>query len=251
MNRIYFRLVLFAVLALVILGVGCSGEQPTQAPSTTPSAGEQERGAPSSTAGERAAVEVGTPTDAPSPAGAAKGKGTIKGVLKSPYARTAEGVAFVVDIKGAQFNPPAQNPSMDQKNKIFTPHLLPIVAGSTVDFPNTDDVRHSVYSRDGSSTSFNLGQYPAGEVKQVQFPEAGITHLACNIHTEMSAYVISRPNPYFALIDRRGNFEIRDVPAGQWELSFFHEKIETKTIGVRVEADTEVSVEFTDLKRKR
>ena len=178
--------------------------------------------------------------------------GTIKGVLKSPYARIAPSVIYIEKIEGREFELPEKNPVMDQKNKIFTPHLLPILVGSTIDFPNTDDVRHSVYSRKESADDFNLGQYDVGIVKHVKFETVGVTHLGCNIHAEMSAYIITRQNPYFTVIGKKakGNFVIQDVPAGTWNLTFFHEKIKQKTIEVTVEAGSEAIVEFTGLKRK-
>lgn len=177
--------------------------------------------------------------------------GSIKGRLKSPYARIARGVVYIERVDGRSFELPEKNPMMDQKNKIFTPSLLPILVGSTVDFPNTDDVRHSVYSRKKAATDFNLGQYDAGIVKRVKFDKVGVTHLACNIHTEMSAFIIACQNPYFAMTDKKGNFEIPDVPIGTWKLTFFHEKIKTATIDVTVDAGKKVDVEFTGLKRKR
>ncbi|MBI4612465.1 MAG: hypothetical protein HY720_02540 [Planctomycetes bacterium] len=178
------------------------------------------------------------------------GTGTVKGVLKSPYVRLAEGVAFIERVDGLKFEPPPKNPVMDQKNKIFTPHLLPVLAGTTVDFPNTDDVRHSVFSRPGSKSPFNLGQYDAGVVKQVKFEEVGVTHLGCNIHSEMSGYIVVCQNPYFAVTDRKGEFTIPDVPAGSFKLTFFHEKIQAVALDVTVEAGKETSVEFANLKRK-
>ncbi len=177
--------------------------------------------------------------------------GSIKGRLKSPYARVARGVVYIEKVDGRKFELPEENPVMDQKNKIFKPHLLPVLVGSTVDFPNTDDVRHSVYSRKNAAKDFNLGQYDVGTVKRVKFDQVGVTHLACNIHTEMSGFIIACQNPFFTMTNKKGNFEISDVPAGTWKLTFFHEKIKTATIDVTVGAGQETNVEFTKLKRRR
>ncbi len=246
MKRLSPAMLALAALALVSLAAGCSKEEGSKAPAISP---------PDDTASSGARAPAGSPEPSiPSPdtlpPAAVEGSGTIKGVIKSPYVRIAEGVVFVENVE-AEFEPPNKNPVMDQKNKIFTPHLLPILVGSTVDFPNSDDVRHSVYSRKGSATNFNLGQYPTGVVKHVKFDEPGVTHLACNVHKEMSAYVITNPNPYFALTDRKGNFEIRNVPAGRRTLTLFHEKLEPKTIEVTVEANKDTFVEFTGLRRGR
>lgn len=178
--------------------------------------------------------------------------GSIRGMLNSPYAKLATGIVHIVEVNGEEFKPCEKSPVMDQRNKIFVPHVLPVLVGSTVDFPNTDDVRHSVYSRKGSANDFNLGQYDAGIVKHVKLDTVGITQLACNVHTEMSAYVIAFQNPYFAVTDRKTKmFLIPDVPPGTYELTFFHEKIESVSLEVAVEPGKETYVEFTKLKRKR
>lgn len=177
--------------------------------------------------------------------------GSIRGKIKSPYARLARGVVYIKEVKDVKFEILENNPVMDQKNKIFTPHVLPVLVGSTVNFPNTDDVRHNVYSRESSTNKFNLGQYDAGVVKHVKFDKLGITHLGCNVHAEMSAYILVLQNPYFAITEKNGEFSIADVPAGKWELTFFHERIKEVKLDVTVEAEKESTVEFTKLKRKR
>ena len=96
-----------------------------------------------------------------------KKTGTIKVSLKSPYARLVEGVVYVVDVQGKKFQLPWKNPVVDQKNLIFIPHVRGILVGSTVDFPNSDTVRHNVYSTPDSPTVLNHGTYPPEEVKHV------------------------------------------------------------------------------------
>lgn len=177
--------------------------------------------------------------------------GSIRGKLKSPYVRLAQGVVFIVEVKGRDFPPPEKKPVMDQKNKMFTPHILPVQVSSTVDFPNTDDVRHSVYTRKGSANQFNLGQYDTGIVKHVKFEKSGVTHLGCNVHVEMSGFIVSCQNPFFTLASRKGDFFIDNVPPGLYQLTFFHEKIKEKTIEVTVAPGKETQVTFTGLKRKK
>ncbi|MBI2899801.1 MAG: hypothetical protein HYY17_06425 [Planctomycetes bacterium] len=176
--------------------------------------------------------------------------GTIRGVLKSPYAKLAEGVVYIEEVKDRKFVPPTKNPRMDQKNKIFIPHALPVLVGSTVDFPNTDDVRHNVYTEKGSPFEFNLGEYAAGVVKHVTPDKAGVLSLRCNVHTEMYAYIVVCPNPYFGTTDKKGATVIRNVPPGKYRLTFFHEKLKSKTIEVTVEAGKDAAADFTGLERR-
>ncbi len=180
-----------------------------------------------------------------------KGKtGTIKGTIKSPYARLAEGVVYIEEVKDRKFVLPSKNPLMDQKNKIFVPHVLPVLVGSTVDFPNTDDVRHNVYTEKGSPYEFNLGEYQAGEVKQVKPDKCGLLSLRCNVHTEMNAFIVVCQNPYFGTTDKKGAYLIRNVPPGKYRLTFFHEKLKSKTIEVTVEAGKDAAADFTELEKR-
>ncbi len=177
--------------------------------------------------------------------------GTINVTINSLYARLAEGVVYVVAVPGAEFQPPRENPVQDQKNLVFLPHAQGVLVGSEIDFPNSDNVRHNVYSTPDSPQLFNLGTYPPEEVKQVTFDKLGVVSLRCNVHAEMSAYLVVSPNPYFATTDKRTQQAIiRDVPPGTYKLSFFHERLEPKELEVTVEAGEEAVLEFTDLTRK-
>lgn len=180
-----------------------------------------------------------------------QGTGTVKGKLNNRYARFVEGVVYIPKMQGRTFRLPPQNPMMDQKDLIFTPHILPVLVGSTVDFPNSDTVRHNVFSTPKSAKIFNLGNYSSGVVKHVTFDEPGEVALLCHVHAEMSAYVIVCRTPYFARTNKRdGSFVIPNVPAGSWELTFFHQKLKAKTIPITVTAGKETIVEFADLKRR-
>lgn len=104
-----------------------------------------------------------------------------------------------------------------QKNKMFTPHLLVVPVGSSVAFPNADPFFHNVFSLfDGKR--FDLGLYEAGSTRSVLFPREGVSYIFCNIHSEMSAVVISLNTPFYSIADAYGLFHLRDVPAGNYEL---------------------------------
>lgn len=177
-------------------------------------------------------------------------KGTITGTLKNPFARKYPAAVYVADVPGAIFELPKAHPVMDQKNLVFTPHVLPVFVGSTIDFPNSDDVRHNVYTTRDSVCQFNLGTYPAGEVKRVRCDNVGMISLLCNVHAEMSGYIVVSPTPYFATTDTRGEFSIPDVPPGTYRLTFWHEKLASTVVEVAVEPGREAYVEFSGLERK-
>ncbi len=143
--------------------------------------------------------------------------------------------------------PPEKHPVMDQKNLIFIPHILPIQKGTTVDFPNSDQVRHNVFSPRGEVTQFNLGTYAAGVTKSVTFDKVGEILLLCNVHAEMSAYIVVLPSPFFTTTDRDGTFSIEGIPPGPYTLKTWHEK--RRPVSQEVEIPTggtaEVLVELT------
>ena len=102
---------------------------------------------------------------------------------------------------------------LDQRNLEFSPHVLVVRVGTTVDFPNNDRVFHNVFSfRDGKV--FDLGMYPVGALKHVTFDRPGLSRIFCNIHPGMAAYVMAVDSPFFAVSDQMGNFTIAEVPSG-------------------------------------
>src|SRR5271163_36640 len=104
-----------------------------------------------------------------------------------------------------------------QKNKMFTPHLLVVPVGSSVAFPNADPFFHNVFSLfDGRR--FDLGLYEAGSTRSVVFSREGVSYIFCNIHSEMSAVVISLATPLYSLADTQGVFHLPNVPDGDYDL---------------------------------
>jgi plastocyanin len=144
------------------------------------------------------------------------GRVIVHGVLDS-----SDAVVYIDKIPGKTFAPPTTPVTLDQVNLRFTPHVLPVLAGTNVAFPNSDPVRHNVFSPT-ASWKFNLGTYPRGSTKFRVFDKPGAITLLCNVHAEMSAYVIVTETPYFAVTDKAGNFTIRNVPPGTYVLKTWH-----------------------------
>jgi plastocyanin len=155
-------------------------------------------------------------------------KGVVEGgkkIRKSPV---------VVYLSGTQgeYKKPAANPTMDQRNMSFIPHVLPIQTGTTVDFLNNDEVKHNVFSPDHEK--YNLGTWPQGTVKEYTFTKQGVYTQLCNVHPEMEAFIVALDTPYFALTDKDGNFEIKDVPPGDYTMKVWHEKLRFKKQQINV-----------------
>jgi plastocyanin len=99
---------------------------------------------------------------------------------------------------------------LDQRNLSFSPQVLAVRVGTTVDFPNNDRVFHNVFSfHDGKR--FDLGMYPVGALRHVTFDKPGLSRIYCNIHPNMAAYVIAVDTPYLAVSDESGSFTIASV----------------------------------------
>jgi plastocyanin len=115
-------------------------------------------------------------------------------------------------------------PRMDQRNEAFVPHVLAIVAGTTVDFPNNDRIYHNVFSL-SRAKAFDLGRYSAGRSKSVRFDRAGIVRVFCEIHSHMSAFILVFAHRYFAVTDDDGRFRIDNVPPGTYTLVAWNESV--------------------------
>lgn len=171
--------------------------------------------------------------------------GTITGIVKCEGVRTPENVVVYIEKVGDNSYPaPLEHGVLDQLNLTFVPHVLAVQRGTIVDFPNNDLVRHNVFSPPDCCKQFNLGTYDMGVVKHVDFVDSCEIPLLCNVHTEMSAFVLVLDNPYFSVTGKSGEFKIENVPPGNYKLSAWHEKLRTVTKDVTVEAGKTTSVGF-------
>ena len=111
---------------------------------------------------------------------------------------------------------------MDQRNETFVPHVLAITVGTTVDFPNSDNIYHNVFSLRGPRP-FDLGRYAAGRSKAVRFDRPGIVRVFCEIHSHMSAFILVFNHRYFAVTSADGRYQIGRVPPGRYTLVAWNE----------------------------
>jgi plastocyanin len=137
-------------------------------------------------------------------------------------------VISLVPVNGMAALPTPKHATMTQKSKMFMPHLLPVLAGTTVDFPNFDPIFHNAFSSYNGQI-FDVGLYPPGSTKSVRFTRAGVVRVFCNIHPAMSALILVLSTPYFTATEKDGSFEI-DVPPGAYDLNVFHERATEQTL---------------------
>jgi len=173
-------------------------------------------------------------------AGDIQGKVTAKGRKNNGGA-----VIYISKIEGKTFAPPKEHAKMDQKNLVFDPHILPVVKGTTVDFHNSDDVLHNVFSPDDCAEKLNLGTWPKGESKSYTFKNPGcISVMLCNVHPEMEAYVLVLETPYYAVSEKDGSYKIKNVPAGKYTLKIWHEKLKEMSVELTVAGTGAVTQDF-------
>jgi plastocyanin len=169
--------------------------------------------------------------------------GTISGTIEVRRLRNARDVLVYLENVEGKFEPPQENPVIDQKDLTFIPHVLPVLAGTTVLFTNNDKVKHNVFSP-SKCCKFNLGTYDAGVVREVTFDTPGVTNVLCNVHTEMSAFIIILQNPYFAITDPDGKFSIKSIPPGTYKIKTWHEKLREKEQDVTVVEGEIITIDF-------
>src|ERR1017187_134715 len=161
-----------------------------------------------------------------------KGKVSVQGI------KSAENIAVYINaVPGKKFDAPADHVVIDQKKMTFVPHVAVVLQGTSVEFLNSDPVGHNVYwpSISGNKKlAHNMGTWPQGQKKAFTFSDPGVASLLCNVHPEMSGYVVVVSTPYFAVTDKEGNFEIKDVPDGSYTLKTWSEEGKPATQSVSV-----------------
>ncbi len=138
----------------------------------------------------------------------------------------------------------AQHAVLRQHGERFTPHVLPVMRGTTVDFVNDDDLFHNVFSL-SRTKEFDLGRYPRGSSKSAVFDRPGVVQVFCHIHSDMSALVLVLDNPYFAAPDAAGRYVIPNLPAGDYTVVAWHERIRPIPHRMHLEPGQAVQLDFT------
>jgi plastocyanin len=171
--------------------------------------------------------------------------GTISGKVSGV---NGESVVYVEAIAGKTFPAPAEKPLIDQKGLMFTPHIVAIQQGATVEFLNSDKVAHNVFwiSVSGNKKlGHNLGTWPQGEKRAFKFDNPGAIPLLCNVHPEMSGYIVVSPTPYFAVTDKSGTYKIENVPDGSYNVTAWHEGAKNSSKPVTVAGEGKADFTLT------
>ncbi len=152
------------------------------------------------------------------------GRGALKGVLRMDGKPVSSfGVVMLVPKAGGFKKRVAKRRVIEQRGKEFAPLVMAVPVGSTVEFPNFDPIFHNVFSL-SRTRPFDLGMYRTGELREVVFDKPGVVRLGCNIHANMSAYLIVVDAPHYAVVGEDGTFGFRSVAPGKYRVRSWTEQ---------------------------
>jgi plastocyanin len=171
--------------------------------------------------------------------------GDIHGrVVCAGQSDNASAVVYVAKLPGKTFPAPKEHATIDQTNRVFQPHVLPVLVGTTVDFLNSDPYLHNVFSPEACADKFNLGTFGKGEKKSHTFRKECFTPLLCIVHPEMEGFIAVLPTPYFAVTAADGSYDIRDVPDGTYAVKVWHPKLKGNEKSVTVHGATQADFQM-------
>lgn len=148
------------------------------------------------------------------------------------------------DLDKGRYPLPARKPLLDQRNLQFHPQVLPILVGTTVDFPNRDNLFHNVFSY-SQAKEFDLGRYPKNDSRSVTFDKPGFVRVYCDIHSNMSATILVLQNPFFATPGDDGAYELPNVPAGRYTLALWYDRDVVERRQIEIKPGELIQVDFT------
>jgi plastocyanin len=143
----------------------------------------------------------------------------------------------------ARYALPEKRPVLDQKDLQFRPRVLPVLVGTTVEFPNRDNLFHNVFSY-SEPKEFDLGRYPRNDSRSVTFDKAGVVRVYCDIHSHMNANILVLSNPHFTTPDNDGLYLIPHVPEGKYTLVFWYDRSVVERRSVELKAGEPLRADF-------
>jgi plastocyanin len=152
----------------------------------------------------------------------------------------------VVYLTNAAFSGalPTTRTQIRQTNESFSPRVVAITRGSTIDFPNGDPIFHNVFSLSPAAT-FDLGRFPRGASRSRVFDKAGLVKVYCHLHSHMSATILVLEHPYFTVPELDGTFALEGVPEGRYTLVAWHERVGERSSLIQIEAGRTTSADLS------
>ena len=174
------------------------------------------------------------------PASAVPITGRVLFIGRDPGAAVTT-IVYAEALDGGRVQP--RQFKMAQKNKSFIPHVLAIPIGSTVSFPNEDDLFHNAFSLSRPGP-FDLGLYRSGASKDLSFTAPATYRVFCNIHPQMNAIILVLPTSYIGETDAAGNYRL-DLPPGRYRISAWSERAEVSSANLTVGNSSQTAADLT------
>lgn len=154
-------------------------------------------------------------------------------------------VVYVSDGLGSRtFQPPDKPAVFEQKGCQYTPHVLAMQAHQKLEVVNSDETTHNIHPTPNNNREWNMTQPHGVPLEQTFAREEVAILVRCNVHPWMKGYIAVLKNPFFAVTDKNGNFEIKDLPPGTYTITAWQEKLGTKTQQVTIGASESKSLNF-------
>lgn len=180
---------------------------------------------------------------APQSPPAQQGRTSLSGRVMNGGVPLNGAALYLEATPGVLDTPPLDPVSIDQEHLRFLPGSIAVTPGTRVLFRNSDPVMHNIFSP--GPEPFDLGTHARGQLVSHEFRSVGIHVMLCNIHPEMVAYVNVVPSPYFAVADDRGEFQLPDVPAGEYTLHVWVPRRRARhSVPVRVDPEAPASLDL-------
>lgn len=161
----------------------------------------------------------------------------------------AQGVRFaVVTLEGVTKGKAVEKETVHELDNIkcrFTPHVQAASIGQFVLLKNSDPILHTVHALfTNDQPQFNVGLYP-GRTSRKPLIAAGLVKIRCEVHPWMAAYIMVTEHPYHAVSDVYGEYELRDVPPGVYQVKVWHESLGTQEKRIEVKSAGTQKIDFT------
>lgn len=152
-------------------------------------------------------------------------------------------------LPNKEFAPPKQPAILDQQGCKYTPHVVVVQVGQPLKVINSDDTNHNVHGLPEKNQEFNFGQPKKGMTKDIEnLTKPEVFRIKCDVHAWMGAWAHVVEHPFWSVTNEKGEYAIKDLPAGEYEIEFFHEGESFKTQKVKVEDGKPTKV--SDVKHK-
>jgi plastocyanin len=169
--------------------------------------------------------------------------GSITGTAWVRGVKNPQDVVIYIEKVEGQFQPPKAPIVMDQIKRIYVPHVVGALVGSTIEYHNSDKDLHNIHAIQRRRKIFNFGILTDRRVRK-KLKRVGLVTLLCDVHPEMSAFIMVTQNPFFTKPDDQRNFRIENVPPGTYTLVAWHEKRKSQKKEIKVPKGGEVKVNF-------